>query len=207
MQELLRLVRLGRDPGALAQLQHRLVRGGQIPARPRHEETLLLPHLGQRSRQRLLDRARQPRDVLPVERSDRRDRARVARGVAPALLDLRRADDDLVAEVGDRPVLPSGHEPPRAAPGARGLERERRLALVRDAHEQVGLPLRTQHELERLHRVAPGLCHSCLGRVERRPAAREEEPRAVREAPVGRHLRQPLGLRGHRSSRLLAVHE
>ena len=120
MQELLRLVRLGRDPGALAQLQHRLVRGGQIPARARHEEPLLLPHLGQRRRERLLDRARQPRDVLPVQRSDRRDRAGVARGVAPALLDLRRADDDLVAELGDRPVRRpvTSHRGPRQARAA-----------------------------------------------------------------------------------------
>ena len=43
------------------------------------------------SRERLARRRRQPRDVLAAQRRDRGDRARVARGVAPRLLDLGRA--------------------------------------------------------------------------------------------------------------------
>ena len=74
-----------------------------------------------------------------MERRDRSDRGRVARGVAPALLDRRRADDDLVAELGDRAVGLAGDEPPRAAPRLRRRERQRRLALVGDEDEQVGL--------------------------------------------------------------------
>ena len=202
VQELLGLVGLGRDPGTLAQLQDGLVRRRQVPARTRHDEALLLPHLRQRRRERLLDRAGQPADVLAVQRRDRGDRARVARGVAPALLDRRRADHDLVAQLGDRPVGPPGHEPPRAAPGACRFERERRLALVGDDDEQVGVAFRPQHELECLHGISPG-----HGRVERGAAAGEEEPRPVGEAPVGRHLGQPLRLGGDRPSRLLAVHE
>ncbi|MGH3055318.1 MAG: hypothetical protein ACRDL7_10120, partial [Gaiellaceae bacterium] len=41
VQELLRLVGPGRDPRTLPQLQDRLVRGRQVPAGTRHEETLL----------------------------------------------------------------------------------------------------------------------------------------------------------------------
>ena len=45
VEELLGLVRLRRDPGSLAQLQHRLVRRRQLPPRARHDEPLLLPDL------------------------------------------------------------------------------------------------------------------------------------------------------------------
>ena len=202
MQELLGLVRRRGDPGALAQLQHRLVRGRELAARAGHEEPLLVAHERQVVRKRLLDGCRQPGDVFAEQGSDRRHRARVARGVAPARLDLRRADDNLVAELGDRPVGASGHEPAGTAPHASSFERERRLALVGDEHEQVGFAFRAQGELERLHGIAPG--HRG---VERRPAAGEEKPRVVREALVSRHLRQPFRLRSNRPPCLLAVHE
>ena len=111
-------------------------------------------------------------------------------------------DDHLVAQLGDRAVRFPGHEPARPLPRLRRLERERRVALVGDDHEQVGVAVGPQHELERLHRVAAG-----QRRVERRPAAGEEQARAGRETPVRRHLREPLGLRRDRASCLLAEHE
>jgi hypothetical protein len=195
VEELLGLVCLGRDPRALAQLQHRLVCGCEIATRPRDEEPLLAADQGKIDRKPLRNRSRQPRDVLAVERGDRRDRACVARRVAPALLDLRRADDDLVAKLGDRPVRLPGDEPARPSPGTRRLERERRLALVRDDDEEIGVAFGPQDQLERLHRFPTG--HRC---VERGPAAGEEEPPALGEAAVRRHLRQPLGLCGDRPS-------
>ena len=85
-----------------------------------------------------LDRVGEPGDVLAVQRVQRRDCARVARGVTPRPLDLRRADDDLVDELRERRVGIAGHEPHVAAEGALGFDRQRGLALVRDADHDVG---------------------------------------------------------------------
>ncbi len=202
MEELLGLVRLGRDPRALAQLERRLVRGGEISSGSGDQEPLLFAYERKVGGERLRDRPRQPSDILATQRRDRRDRAGVARGVAPALLDLGGADDDLVAELGNRPVRPSRHEPARPTPGARGFEGERGFALVRDEDEEIGVTDRLQGELERLNRFASG--HR---RVKRRPAAGEEQPRAGGKTPVSRHLRQPLGLRPDGTPGLFAVHE
>ena len=147
VEQLLGVVDLRRDPGALVQLQPRLLRRRPLAAGPGDEDPRL-PGRGLRERKRLLDRAREPLDVLAAQRSDRRDRAGVARRVAPRLLDLRRADDDLVGELGERRHGRAGDEPLRAGEGPRRLERERRLALVRDADHQVGVR-RSEHGLER----------------------------------------------------------
>ena len=108
--------------------------------------------------------------------------------------------------VGERALGLAGDEPPRAAPRPRRLERERRLALVADDHEQLCVALRPEHELERLHRVPAG-----LRRVERGAAA-GEEPRARRRGSGGRsapHAASPAGRRSrhgssHRTSRWVA---
>ena len=98
--------------------------------------------------------------------------------------------------------IPRGVAHLRAAEREPDLERQRRLPLVRDDDEQIGVPPRPQHELERLHRLAAG--HPS---VERRPAAGEEEPRAGRKAPVPRQLREPLGLRRDRAPCVFAEHK
>ena len=102
MQELLRLVRLGRDVRAFAELQDRLL--GRRPVAPGacDDPALVVGHGQARPREDALDCVRKPRDVLAPQRCQARDGSRVARRVAPALLDLRRADDDLVARVGER---------------------------------------------------------------------------------------------------------
>ena len=139
--------------------------------------------------ERLLDRVGQPADVLAVQRRERGDRARVARGVAPGALELRRADDDLLGELGERGLGGTGDEPLRPREDARSLERQRGRALVRDADHQIGLG-RREHRLERLHRRPAG-----LRGVERRAAAGEHRTRALRQPPTARHATQPLGLR------------
>ncbi len=144
MEELLGIVGLGRDPRAFAQLENRFVRRREVATSAGDEKALLPAERGKRRGQSILDGTRQPRDVLPVQRRDRRHRRRVARGMAPALLDLRSGDDHLVAELGNRAVGFPGHEPTRSAPRASRLERERRLALVRDEHEHIGRAVRVQ---------------------------------------------------------------
>ena len=64
VQELLGVVRAGRDPRALAELQHRLLRGRPVAARAGDEDLRLRRHrLGER--ERLLDRVREPRESSP----------------------------------------------------------------------------------------------------------------------------------------------
>ena len=77
---------------ALAQLQHRLLRGRPVAARA--GDSIVVPGHGQPLGSRLgRPRRAKPRDVLAAERGERRDRAGVARRVALALLDLGRRDD------------------------------------------------------------------------------------------------------------------
>src|SRR5207253_911441 len=108
--------------------------------------------------------------------------------------------DDLLAQLPEWAVGLARDQPARPVPGTGGLECHRRVALVRDDDEDVRLAPRPQHELERLHGVA-----ARLRRVERGAAAGEEEAR-VREAPVGRHLLEPFGLRRDPRARLLTGH-
>ena len=70
----------------------------------------------------------------------------------------------------------AGHEPLRAGERLRGLERQRRPALVADEHEHIGLG-RLEHELERVDPVAGG-----LRGVERGAAADDGD------APLGQPL-------------------
>ena len=199
VEELLRLVCLRGHVRALTELQHRLLRRRPVAAGSGDEPALVVGGRDRRRGERVLDDPGQPRGVLAVQRRDRRDRSRIARGVAPALLDRRRADDDLVARLGERALGLARDQPRLARPGLRGLERERRLAFVAHAHEDVGVALRPEHELERLNRVAPR-----LRGVEGRTAAGEEQPR-IREAAIGGHAAQPLRLGGDARARSLAV--
>ena len=147
--------------------------------------------------ERRLDRVRQPRDVLAAKHRDRRDRARVRDRVAPALLDRRRRNDDLVRELREWALGRTRHQPRGPAEGLHRLDRERRLALVRDDDEQVGVG-RREHRLQRLHCPAAG-----LRRVERRPAAGEDDA-TLGQAAVARNEPQPFRLRRDRRPRLLA---
>jgi hypothetical protein len=97
--------------------------------------------------------------------------------VAHALLDGRRHDDDLLGELGQRAFGRPGHEVDGPGEGTGRLERESRRPLVADRDEDVRLG-RRDDRVERLHRVP-----ARLGRVERRPAAREDDA-AGRQAPV-----------------------
>ena len=201
VQQLLRLVRLGRQPRPLAELQHRLVRGRESRPAPATRNRSCVPTCGRSTASASATAAGSHATSSPRSAAIGCHRARVARGVAPALLDRGRAHDHLVAELRDRPVGLAGDEPPRTAPGPRRLERERRLPFVGDEDEHVGVALGREHELERLHRLA-----SRPRRVEGRAAAGEERPRAVGEPPVRRHLREPLRLRGDRRLRPLSRH-
>ena len=165
VQDLLGLVGRRVDPGTFAQLQRSLLRGRPVAAGADDEHARLVERLHRLTKRRL-DGVRQPADVLAVERLQRGDGARVARCVAPRPLELRRADDNLVDELRKRRLGVAGHEPHISAERALGLHRQRRLALVRDAHHDVGRR-RLQHRLERTDRPA-----SRLRRMERRAAAR-----------------------------------
>ena len=150
-----------------------------------------------RERERLLDRGRQPRDVLAVQRGDRRDRAGVARGVAPRPLDLRRADDHLVGELGERRVGRAGDEPD----SARGTPAPPRAS----AASSPSCETQTSTSASGGASTASSACTAQpagLRRVERRAAAGEDDARALGQPPVGRHATQPLGLREHRTTRL-----
>src|SRR5207302_1762765 len=125
----------GGDPGALAQLEHRLLRSRPVPAGTRDAD-LRLRRDGLVDPQRALDGAGEPGSVLAAEGGERRDRAGVARRVAPRALELGRADDHLLGELAERRVRPARDEPDGAVEGSRRLERERRRALVRDADEE-----------------------------------------------------------------------
>ena len=174
------MVRLGRDQRALAQLQHRLLRRRPVAAGAGDEERscagagLAAPRAPPRRRPASHD------DVLAAQRRDRRDRARVARGVAPALLDLRRADDDLVARA--RRAASSrapGDEPLRPGERPRRLERQRRLALVRDARRAGRRPA-ARARASSACTASPPVC-AAWNDV---PQPGEEDPRALRQPPV-----------------------
>ncbi len=192
-------MRLGRGVDALAQLQRRLLRGRPVAAGARDHEAAVLRDRQALAGELLRDRVREPADVLAAQRRQRRDGARVGGRVAVALLDLGRRDHDLVAEGCDRPLRLGGHEPLRSREGARGLERQRRLALVADEHEHVGVG-RREHGLERVDAVAARL------RGVEGGAAADGGDAAFRQPQAGRHLGQPLRLRRDRLPHLLARH-
>ncbi len=80
---------------------------------------------------------------------------------------------------------------------AHRLERQRRLALVRDGDHHVGVG-RAEDRLECLHRDA-----ARLRRVERRAAARVDDAGTLGQRPVGRDLPEPVRLREDRALRLV----
>ena len=188
VEQLLRLVCLGRDERTFAQLEHGLLRRRPVAAGTCDEPAFVVGD-GKRVGDGRRNRAGQPRDILASERRECRHRARVARGVAVALLHLGRRDEHLLAQQRDRTLRDGSHAPLGSRERACRLERQRRLPLVAEQDEELGVPARREHELERLHGLAAG-----LGGVEGRPAAGEQHAR-VREAAVGRHLRQPFRLR------------
>ena len=63
------MVRLGRDPGALAELQHRLLRGRPVAAGARDQPALVLETGSGSAGELLGDRIGKPRDVLAAQRA------------------------------------------------------------------------------------------------------------------------------------------
>ncbi len=143
--------------------------------------------------------------VLTLERASGGHRARVARRVAVTVLDRRRRDDDVIDLARDRALRRAGDEPCLAHEPAHRFQRQRRLPLVRDGDEHVGLGRMSENELERLRRAT-----ARERRVVRGPAPGEEHARALRQPtradPIG-HLLQPLGLVSDGRSGQLSGHE
>ena len=199
VEQLLGVVRLGRDKRALAELESRLLGRRPVGSGAGHEEAPVLGRM-RAVREQTRDGVGEPRDVRAAKRSDRRESARVARRVAPRLLELGRREHDLVRELRDRAPGRSGDRPDRPGKGAGCLERERRRSLVTDADEHVGIGW-AHDGVEGLHGLA-----ARLSRVERGPAAREDDG-SIRQPSAPDALRnaaQPVGLREDRSLRQLA---
>ena len=154
VQELLRVVRLRGHGDALAQLQRRLLRGRPVAAGARRQPALVRRPAGSRSA-----RARpRPRpgatDVLAASAAIAATAQRVARGVAPALLDSGAATTTWSQRSAIGPSGFAGDEPLGRAEGPRRLERQGRVALVADEDEQVRRG-RFLDEIERLDRRPP----------------------------------------------------
>jgi predicted Zn-dependent peptidase len=199
VEELLGLVRLGRDVGTLAELEGGLLDRRQVARRSSHEPTLVLRDRKALPRQRRVDRRREPRYVLAGERGDRCHGGRVARRVAPALLDLRRADHNLVARTGQGAVRRGRQQPRLTPPGPGCLERGDRGPFVAYADQHVRVAVGPEGQLEGLHRLSPS-----LGGMEGCPAPREEEA-SGRKPPVGAHAGEPVWLGRDRRARQFAV--
>ncbi len=88
MEELLRVVGLGCDMHAFAELEHRLQHRGGVGSRAGDQKSVVLRGTERIGGELVLDRAGETAHVLAHERATGRDRARVARGVAVALLEL-----------------------------------------------------------------------------------------------------------------------
>jgi acyl-CoA thioester hydrolase len=180
---------LGGHVRALPQLEHRLLGGRPVPAGADDGHTPPVAAL-ERIQERLLDGEPQPARVFATQGIERGDRARVAGGVAVALLDLGGDDEHLVGDLGQRALGLPGDKPDGTVEGLGRLDREPCGPLVADADKQVGLG-RRENRLKRLQCLAAG-----LGRVERGPAAREDEL-AVGQATIPDALgdaAQPRGL-------------
>ena len=204
MQELLGLVGPGRDPGALAELQHRLLRRRPVAACAGDEDLRLRRRRARPGARSSATASGEPGDVLAAQRGDRGDGAGIARRVAPASARARACRRSTsLGELGQRE---SRARPSRAtsAPARRaaassvsGVPPSWEMQTIRSASR------RREHGLERLQRDA-----ARLRRVERRPAADEDDatrPRAaaIASAPRASHvgLREhgTTGLAGHRS--------
>ena len=99
VEELLGVVRLGRDVRALAELEHRFERGRPVLAGTRDDEAVVLGGAERLGVELAQDVGGESAHVLALERAAGRDCARVARRVAVALLDLGRRDDDVIDAV------------------------------------------------------------------------------------------------------------
>ena len=125
VEELLRVVRLRGDPSTFAQLEHGLEHRGLVASRSDDRNSFVRRRAERLSVELRLDRVREPADVLAEERARRRDRARVARRVAVALLDLGSRDDDVVDRLRERALPRAGDQPGLARERLDRLERER----------------------------------------------------------------------------------
>ena len=154
VEELLGVVRAGRDPRALAQLQHRLLRRRPVAARRRRRGSSPAPAPARRARERRLDRVRKPRR-RPRRAAPRSPRPRTCSSPCGTTSARPRASPTITSSAssasGESAAPVTSHFGPKNA--SRRLDRQRRRALVRDAHHQVGLR-RREHRLERLHRPA-----------------------------------------------------
>ena len=164
VEKLLGVVGLGGDEGALAELQHSLLRRRPVAPGADDEPAVMVGGLEPRSLERDFDGSRKPGDVVARHRGHACDDSRVALGMAVRLLDLWRHLHDLVGELGERALGGSGDEPGRPVEGTHGLGRQGCRALVAQGHEDVGLP-RPQDELQRLDSLPSGQLGSNLGGV------------------------------------------
>ena len=200
MQELLEQVRLGGDVRTLAQLQRRLLRRRPI-APGAGDQQALVPG----DRQPLGRRApRRPRRAASrcrrraAPRAPRRRRCRTPCGSSSPRARASRRSPRRRAPRSARPPCrsraTSGPANARAASSVSGVSPS---WLTRTSRSASG---GSSDELERVDAVA-----GRLRRVEGGPAADGDDP-ALRQPPVGRHLRQPLRLRRDRRPHLLARH-
>ena len=190
MQQLLGLVRLGRDVRSLAELQHRLLRGRPVAAGA-GDDPPLVPETGSRLVERRLDRIRQPRDVVAVERVERRDRAGVARRVAPATARppaSPRSPRRRARRVGSSglAVTSQTRRRTRAQPRASAPSRPRARRRRGCRPPAVAAPPRAPAQPSRPSGRRGTTCRSRCGRTRRRAGA------------VGRDRAQPLRLREDR---------
>jgi predicted Zn-dependent peptidase len=204
VEELLRVVGLGSDVCALAELEHGLERRRAIRAGSHHREALVARGSERLRTQLELHVRCEAAHVLAQERAPGGDRTRVARGVAVALLDPWGRDHHVVGYAGDRAARSARHEPRLALEALDRLAREGRLPLVADRDEDVRVGSTAEDDLERLRGGA-----ARERGVERRPAAGEENLRSVGQPaladPLG-NLPEPLGLGGDGRSGQLFGH-
>ena len=106
VEDLLGVVRLGGDVGALPELKHGLLRRRPVAAGADHDDAVPVAAL-EGVREHVVDGLAEPAHVLPAKRRERGHRRRVAGRVAIGLLDLGRGDDHLLGDVGDRALLRS----------------------------------------------------------------------------------------------------
>ena len=189
VEQLLGVVRLRGDEAALAELQHRLLRGRPVAARAGDEPALVLGDRQRARRERVLaprpGATRRPR--RGARRAPRRRRCSSPcgtssprrSGVATTTSSQLRASG-LSGFAGHEPAL--ARRTRRTASSVSGV-----VALVADRDEHVAPRGWSSTSLERLHRPPAGL------RGVERGAAAGEETSARREPPVRRHLRSHSG--------------
>ena len=181
---------------ALAQLQHRLLRGRPVAAGA-GDEDLVLPGTARRCG-RAPPRPRPAATRRPRRagrRSPRRRRCSSPCGTTTARSPAcTRSPRSASSASGDSGLPVTSQIGPRNARAASSVSACRPRARRRRACRPSGGSS-----------TASSACTAQPARlrgVERRAAAGEDDARAVRQPPVRRHLPQPLGLREHRATRL-----